>query len=132
MRPAMIALARHAQGLNATLHGAAIHGQQRDYTRYPYSDYRTNDDNTFRTTDPLPDPRIANKDMVFGVVFDGSAVAYPWSELERVAGAPAGIVEDTVAGEPIALVFDLDAWFVHAYRLRDPDGDARSLTLVEE
>jgi len=90
-------------------------GHTRDYQAYPYGPYRTDDTNTFRPTDPAADPRHANKDMVFGVTLGGEAVAYPWSSLEASAGARRGVVRDTVAGTPIAVVFDLDESYVHAF-----------------
>ncbi len=95
-------------------------GHSRDYTRYPYGDYRVNDTNTFRATNPPPDDLFDNKDMVFGVVVDGTLRGYAWDVLAETSGSPQGVVHDEVAGAPIVLVHDLRARYVHAFR-RDAD-----------
>lgn len=90
-------------------------GHSRDYQSYPYGSYRTDHTNTFRATDPPPDSRFDNKDMVFGVMHGGEVAVYPWSVLEETAGARRGVVADEIAGTPVAIVFDLDESFVHAF-----------------
>ena len=102
-------------------------GHSRDYTRYPYGDYRTNHANTFRPTDPPPDPRLSNKDLVYGVLVDGTFTAYPYAALEARAGARVGIVEDEVGGVSVVVVFDLDAGYVHVFRR-----DGRDLETIRE
>ena len=63
--------------------------------------------------------------MVFGVTVGAEVVAYPWSVLEATAGGRRGVVEDTVGGTPIAVVFDLDESYVHAF-----DATSVDLSLV--
>ena len=61
-------------------------GFSRDYRRYPYGDYRTNDGDTFRPTNPAPDPAFENKDMVFGLLAHGEVRGYVWRMLEEQTG----------------------------------------------
>ena len=93
-------------------------GHSRDYRRYPYTrggDYRTNDADTFRQTNPLPDAQFANKDMVFGITRGTERRAYVWELLRAEAGGPRGVINDRIGDTPIAVVFDLDASYVHAF-----------------
>jgi hypothetical protein len=96
-------------------------GESRDYTRYPYGDYRADDSDTFRATNPEPDPMFGNKDMVFGLVLDGQVRGYVWKVLEEQTGARRGVLNDELGGAPVAIVFDLDARYVHAFDRRVGD-----------
>ncbi len=97
-------------------------GFARDYTRYPYGSYFTNHDDTFGPTNPKPDPIYPAKSITFGVQVDGQDKAYvhdelaAWLRSERGADTPlTGVVNDELGGRPIAVVFDLDAGYVHAF-----------------
>lgn len=105
-------------------------GHTRDYDVYPYGGYRTDDENTFRVTDPKPDPRYPNKDLVFGVFVGDTVRGYPWTALEVAAGSRRGVVRDEVGGVALAVVFDLDARYVHAFAL-ELDGELLDLQLVD-
>ena len=97
-------------------------GVDRDYQSYPYfnsvtgADYRSDDSNTFRETNPLPDARYGNKDMTFGLVVGDEARAYLWQDLEKEVGGKRGVVRDELGGECALIVFDTEAQFVYAYR----------------
>ncbi|MEM9071116.1 MAG: DUF3179 domain-containing (seleno)protein [Myxococcota bacterium] len=96
-------------------------GHRRDYTRYPYTrggDYRTNNSDTFRQTNPLPDGQFANKDMVFGITLGAQRKGYVWNTLRAEFGAR-GVLNDEIDGTPVAIVFALDEWYVHAFE-REP------------
>lgn len=102
-------------------------GHSRDYTRYPYTrggDYRFNHADTFRNTNPEPDPQFQNKDMVFGITRGAERRGYVWSDLAEAVGSRRGVVNDDLGGTPIAIVFDLDAQYVHAF---ERPGDEISL-----
>ena len=104
-------------------------GFSRDYRRYPYGDYRTDDGDTFRPTNPPPDGTFENKEMVFGLIVGGEVRAYVWRVLEEEVGARRGVVMDELAGQPVAVVFDLDQQYVHAFG-REVDGEPLELEFV--
>lgn len=90
-------------------------GHSRAYDVYPYGGYRTDPSNTFRTTNPAPDPSYPLKAMTFGVFAGGAVRGYPWTELESAVGARRGVIADDVGGVALVIVFDLDARYVHAF-----------------
>ncbi len=72
---------------------------------YPYGDYRTDHDDTFIVTNPLPDPKYPNKSMALGLSRGGETVLYAFDEIEAQFGEQA-IVEDDVGGVPVLVVYD--------------------------
>ncbi|MDH3624842.1 MAG: DUF3179 domain-containing protein [Myxococcales bacterium] len=108
-------------------------GFPRDYQRYPYvrggADYRVNDADTFAPTEPTPDAQFENKDMVFGVIWNGEVKGYPWETLEAQSGARQGVIADSVGGRSLSIVFDLDSGFVHAF---ESQVDGTDITLSIE
>lgn len=74
-------------------------GHARDYTRWPYGDYDTNDEIIFDVE--RLDPRLHPKALVQGVELNGIAKAYPHAEIEK-----ARVVNDDVGGQKILVVFD--------------------------
>jgi hypothetical protein len=109
-------------------------GFARDYQAYPYVrggvDYRVNDNDTFASTDPPPDSQFENKDLVFGVVINGTVKAYVWKTLQENTGAEQGVVLDEVGGTPIAVVFHLPSRYVHAFE-RSVGGELVDLEVQE-
>jgi hypothetical protein len=107
-------------------------GFARDYQSYPYVrgglDYRTNDDDTFASTEPPPDSQFENKDMVFGVAINGSVKGYVWKRLQQRVGADQGVIVDEVGDTPIAVVFHLPSRYVHAFE-RNLGGELLDLEL---
>ncbi|MEM9188271.1 MAG: DUF3179 domain-containing protein [Myxococcota bacterium] len=103
-------------------------GHRRDYQRYPYSSYRTDNDNTFRVTDPAPDPSFDNKDFVFGLLTENGVKGYPWETLAQTVGSRRGVIQDEVDGLSVLIVFDLDRRFVHAFDA-SVDGSTRTFSL---
>jgi hypothetical protein len=75
-------------------------GFERDYGRDPYGGYERSPETFF----PLSrsDPRLDAKAWVLGVERGGRHKAYPLAAL----GAGAGVLHDTVGGEPITIHFD--------------------------
>lgn len=103
-------------------------GHARDYQRYPYGSYFTDDSDTFSATNPAPDPLFPNKAHTYGLRIGTAAKAYVHSELAAWAAATygadapaAGVVNDQLAGTKLALVFDIDAGYVQAF---DRTGEA--------
>ncbi|RLB56390.1 MAG: hypothetical protein DRJ42_03500 [Deltaproteobacteria bacterium] len=104
-------------------------GHSRDYTAYPYGAYRDDHTNTFRATDPAPDVIFDNKDMTFGLFAGGTVRAYVWDVLAAKAGSRWGVVNDTIGDVPVAIAFDLDERYVHAFDRRS-DGSTIELSVV--
>ena len=95
-------------------------GHARNYERYPYSSYFVDHADTFRPTNPSPDPAVPNKAITYGVRVGGGAKAYVHDDLaawaaSRGQSAPVGVVNDTVGSAKIAVVFDIDAGYVQAF-----------------
>ncbi len=79
-------------------------GHARDYSRYPYGDYREDHRDTFRPTRPPHDPVAPAKTLALGVRVGDVARAYLYDRLDAV-GARA-VVEDTLGGVPLMIVWD--------------------------
>jgi hypothetical protein len=76
-------------------------GHIRDYGANPYAGYDDVDTNPFLLDDfSLIDGRLSPKVRIVGVVIEGDEVAYPLPQL-----AEAGVVNDTVGGEPIVVLW---------------------------
>ncbi len=74
-------------------------GYDRDYTTYPYGDYKNNGDLLFPVTNL--DNRLPRKERVLGVVVDGSAKAYrfdDFSENEDVT-----LIQDNFKGKELVI-----------------------------
>lgn len=79
-------------------------GHARDYSRYPYGDYREDHRDTFRPTRPPHDPVAPAKSLVLGVRVGDAARGYLYARLDAV-GARA-VIEDTLGGVPLMVVWD--------------------------
>jgi hypothetical protein len=74
-------------------------GFNRDYGRNPYVGYDTVDQNPF-LFDGVLDGRLPPKERVVAVAQDGEAVAFPYSELQKV-----GVASATVDGEELVVLW---------------------------
>jgi len=74
-------------------------GFNRDYGRNPYVGYDTVDQNPF-LFDGVLDGRLPPKERVVTVAQDGEAVAFPYSELQKV-----GVASATVDGEELVVLW---------------------------
>ena len=110
-------------------------GFDRDYLRYPYGDFRTNDADTFRTTNPPPDPRYSNKTLVFALVdrASGAARGYVHNDLDAMSEEGHVVINDTFDGRPVVITYQRDLkWqgsgrervigFVQAFWADTPEG----------
>lgn len=96
-------------------------GHNRDYERYPYGSYRTNNDYLIF---PLAnsDSRLSNKDRVHGIVSSGDAKVYPQS----LFGDSVLVIQDSFNDKSYVIVGNQADNFVVSF-LRDP-GDGSSLS----
>ena len=81
----------------------------RDYDTHPYADYVSSDYGTFGTL--ASDKRLVPKEPVVGVIVHDSAKAYRKSAVKEKR-----VVNDTVAGVPIVVVWSPEVEDVVAYR----------------
>ena len=75
-------------------------GYSRNYQRDPYMGYERSDDTIF----PVPgaSKRFHAKEFVMGIVLEGNAKAYPFSELARALDS----FRDSVAGQAVTIEYD--------------------------
>jgi hypothetical protein len=81
-------------------------GHSRNYESYPYGDYRTDDNDTFRPTKPRWQRTYEAKDRVLGLVGASTSRAYAMREMEQFGDKV--VVRDEFEGEPIVVVYDAD------------------------
>jgi hypothetical protein len=96
-------------------------GIRRDYTRDPYGNYYENQDVMFPLTNN--DDRLSVKTRIFGVRINDQRKAYPWSTIENER-----LIEDTVGGEPILIVYDEDSGSSKGFK-RTLDGEVLDFRL---
>ncbi len=88
-------------------------GFSRDYGRYPYGDYRTNDDFLIF---PISneDDRLGAKDRVLGIHMNGRTKAYSF---ENLFGEEEELLFDVFQGKEIAVIGNKSMNFMNAYFL---------------
>ncbi len=94
---------------------------------YPYSDYRTNNGYFIAPlTTGRPDlTRYFAKEVVTGICIGSALRAYPYADM-----APAAVINDTLGGQALLVVFDLDSRTSIPYD-RTVDGQTLSFYQVE-
>ncbi len=102
-------------------------GHSRDYGRYPYGSYRTNNEYLIF---PLAneDSRIPTKDRVHGIVASGNAKVYPLT----LFGSEVTVIHDNFVGQEYVVVGSESDNFALSF-MRDPgDGSSLSFTAVQD
>lgn len=93
-------------------------GHARNYEDYPYGSYFV-DGSDFRPTNPPDDGKFQKKTFTYGLRHGDGSKAYLHPDLEELGmqanGAPIGVINDTVGGRRVAVVFDIDAFYVQAF-----------------
>ncbi len=89
-------------------------GFKRDYTRDPYESYAMTSQLMFPAGDT--DGRFHPKAFVLGIVLDGTAKAYPFSELEQ---SPSSFI-DSIGSRQVTVQYDQGS---KTARIRDKNGD---------
>ncbi len=103
-------------------------GQNRPYGRYPYGDYRTNDDNLIFPVDRR-DGRLPNKERVLGVVIDEAAKVFRY---EDFSAGGISLVSSEVAGREVVVMGSTSApEFMNAFYPRLADGTAVALRMKD-
>ncbi len=93
-------------------------GHVRNYNRYPYGNYFTSDGGLF-PFNPRPDDKFHPKAITYGVRLEEGAKAYVHDELAELGreanGSPSGVINDTVGGRSVVVIYDIDAYYVQAF-----------------
>ncbi len=100
-------------------------GFQRDYDRYPYFSYRTDNGLLFPVNHE--DDRLHNKERVLGVVIDSLARTYRFSAFP----SEGGVRNDEFNGQALLVVGHPDDNYMAAYHRRMPDGTVLVFSWVE-
>ena len=104
-------------------------GEDRPYGRYPYGDYRTNDDNRIFPVE-REDDRLPAKERVLGVVVNGRSTAYRYRSFPNRS---LGLVTDVVDGRDVTLIGSRRSpEFMNAFYPRLTDGTDVVLELTDE
>lgn len=93
-------------------------GHDRNYARYPYDDYRTNNDAIIFPLQP-DDSRLPRKTRVHGIIVNNQAKIYQFSKFTNSA---TGVVHDEFQGVPIVLAGSSTRNFIVSYERILTDG----------
>lgn len=99
-------------------------GFNRNYSSYPYGDYRTNHNSLLFSIEP-DDNRIPRKERVLGIIKDGKAKVYRFSSLNTANG----IIEDVFRGESLVITGDAQKNIMIAFEKKLPDGSIPTFIL---
>lgn len=101
-------------------------GYSRDYKRYPYGDYRTND---FFLIFPVgnSDDRLPNKERVHGIINSGSARIYPLS----VFGDSISVFQENLGNQRLVVAGNERDNFVVSYFNELTDGEDLTFSPVQ-
>lgn len=91
-------------------------GFSRNYSSYPYGDYRTNNNNILFNIQP-DDNRLPRKERVLGVIKDGKAKVYKFSSL----AAGNGVIQDVFKGESLVIAGNEQKNIMVAFEKKLPD-----------
>ena len=96
-------------------------GSYTSYSRY----YANNTAGVLGET--VTDDRLRTKQQIVGVDINGDAVAYPFFAM----GREETLVHDEVGGEPVLIVFDMEARSGIVFSRRTQDGDVLTFSVKE-
>jgi hypothetical protein len=100
-------------------------GHTRNYTRYPYGNYKTSNSLIFPVNNE--DNRLHKKDRVLGVLVEGMAKAYP---IEKF-GMSTTVIHDSFMNEDLVIAGNKEKNFLVAFKRDRGDGDSRQFTAVQ-
>jgi hypothetical protein len=101
-------------------------GHSRDYGRYPYGDYRTND---FFLIFPVgnSDDRLPNKERVHGLIHSGSARIYPLTAF----GDSISVIQENLGSQRLVVAGNESDNFVVSYFNELADGEDLAFSPVQ-
>ena len=103
-------------------------GFNRDYQRYPYGDYRTNNNNIIFPVSNL-DSRVSSKERVLGVVVDEAVMTYRFTSF---SDQPVNVVQNTFNGKDLVVFGSRSKNFLTAYENKLADGTVLTFEAVQD
>ncbi len=98
-------------------------GYSRNYSAYPYGDYKTNNNSLLFSIDP-DDKRIPRKERVLGIITGGLAKVYRFASLAKNNG----IIEDVFRGQSLVIAGDSTRNIMAAFEKKLPDNSIPDFT----
>lgn len=99
-------------------------GFSRNYTTYPYGDYRTNNNSLIFSVDP-DDSRLPRKERVLGVIRQGKARVYRFASLENAGG----VINEEFEGLALTVAGDQARNIIVAFERKLPDNTVPEFTV---
>lgn len=103
-------------------------GFNRDYRRYPYGDYRTNN-NSLIFPVSNDDSRLPRKERVLAVFIDAKAKAYSF---DSFSAQTVNVVQDQFMGTNLVVLGSQELNFLTAYNATLPDGTQGNFEAVQD
>lgn len=103
-------------------------GFNRNYERYPYGDYRTNNNSLIFPVSNT-DSRIPNKERVLGVVINERALAYRFDAFNT---NEINVVQNRFQGKDLVVVGSQSKNFISAYENKLSDGTTLTFEAVQD
>ena len=103
-------------------------GFNRDYQRYPYGDYRTNNNSIIFPVSNT-DSRVASKERVLGVVVDEEVITYRFPSFSRQT---INVAQNRFNGRNLVVFGSQSKNFMTAYENILPDGTVLSFEAVQD
>ncbi|MEM1121582.1 MAG: DUF3179 domain-containing protein [Bacteroidota bacterium] len=102
-------------------------GFNREYNRYPYGDYRTNNQSLIFPVSNRDD-RIPNKERVLGVVVNGEALAYRFADFREKT---INVVQNSFQRADLVVIGSQEKNILTAYQSIVADGTALTFTALQ-
>jgi len=102
-------------------------GFSRDYQRYPYGDYKTNNISLIFPVSNA-DNRVSNKERVLGVVVNEQVMTYRFNSFNQQS---INVVQNRFQGKDLVVIGSQEKNFIVAYENRLPDGTTLTFEAVE-
>ena len=102
-------------------------GFSRNYNRYPYGDYRSNNNSLLFPVDNL-DNRVPAKERVHGVIIRDKVKAYRFKDF----AAGLTVIRDQVNGEPVIVAGDSVRNFIVSFHRILPDNNILAFEAVQD
>lgn len=100
-------------------------GFNRNYSRYPYGDYKTSSSIIFPVNNE--DTRLHRKERVLGVLIEGEAKAYSIEKFD----SSNSLIHDSFNGKDLVITGNKDRNFIVAFERVDEDEASRQFTAVQ-
>ena len=101
-------------------------GHSRNYSRYPYGDYKTSNSLIFPVSNE--DDRLQRKERVLGILIEEEAKAYSIGNFD----SSISLIHDNFKGEDLVIAGNKDKNFIVAFKREGDDGVSLEFTAVQD